>query len=115
MKILLVSVSLVVLLPLCSQSPDHHSGTLLLTIEEGENPERPIANAQIRVVYSNGEIRTVSHGDEIGVAKIDKQDISGGVVLIVCREGYFCGAVEIEKSDLLLYDTYSIFLARIRF
>ena len=115
MRSIVVIMAFLILPSVCAEQPADRSGELLLTIEEGERPDRPIGGAEIRVVYSDGRTEPVSQADKIGIARINKDELIDGLFVIVCREGYICGAIDVKKEDLLSYDVFSIYLSRRRF
>lgn len=108
--ILLGATTIMVLSAISSVSEGAEN--LLLTVDDGRNRAISIASADVVVVYADGSVSTIGTSDEAGVAEIDKEILQIGLYLIVCSEGYFCGAIDIEKGDLVSYDVFSILLAR---
>jgi hypothetical protein len=70
-----------------------------------------LPNATVSLVTRDGRIRPLGVTDDLGVYCVPKQELEGALLLLVCHDVHFCGALRIEGTDLLQYDDTYIRLA----
>jgi hypothetical protein len=72
-----------------------------------------VHGAALVLVDKMGDIETLARTDDLGRAVVLKARLRTGRVLLFCRDGYFCGALQLYGKEFkyLDYDELSITLS----
>ena len=92
--------------PASVQEPLSVSDTFLLIVGYANRPDQ-VLSAEVTAVTSRG-MALVATTDRTGVAEIQRSVLAESSVLLVCSQGFFCGALLVEEEDLLEFNQYYI-------
>ena len=82
-----------------------------MTVKECGHPDRLIASCRTRIVYDNGEVRELEAADETGHVLIPKASLADALFVIICRDGYYCTAIDVKEFRLSGFDKFQVYLA----
>jgi hypothetical protein len=88
-------------------TPTHSSFCILV----GSQDDVDLPNATVSLVTRDGEIRPLGVTDDLGVYCMPKKELEEAILLLVCHDVHFCGALRVQGTDLLQYDERYIRLA----
>jgi len=72
-----------------------------------------LSGVQVEAVLRGGEIVKLGATNESGRVRVSKNELreQEAIVLLICKEYYFCGALRLDQEDFFEYDERSIHLA----
>jgi hypothetical protein len=69
-----------------------------------------VQGAALVLVDKMGGIETLARTDDLGRAVVPKARLMAGRVLLFCRDGYFCGALQLYDKEYKYLDYDELFI-----
>lgn len=87
------------------------SATVNVTVKESGHPDRLIAACRTRIVYEDGGVKELEISDNSGHVFIPKSSLVKALFVIICRDGYYCTAIDVKEFRLSGFDEFQVYLA----
>jgi hypothetical protein len=108
----LIAALAAVVFPAFLESSKHGSDSYLeLTVRASGSGNLHIADFSTRLIGNDGRIVDLNVDSANGSIQINKKYLAKTGFVIVCHKYFYCGAIDVEKSQLIKFDSYSIDLA----
>lgn len=118
-----VTIFLLLTLVLCEGCASFHRHETALS---GDLPERgpnvvlmvhscfdssPIVGADVSLLRNDGGVVDYGDTDRFGQISIQKSLLRDSAVILICKNGFFCGAVRVKDDEILRYQSFLVHLA----